>query len=162
MVGWWCLGQNTSRSHSFRKLEVKCSKFREVPLQPQLDHPGWPIEVSFERFTPRHLEEKVIKMGKKKWPCSYIVKWMQGLHQGNPLQFYSLGFVREDMLVEPVQEEVYVLLIPICCGRKGAKDVLGKWDETFEWGLIALEGWRIILQSDDRVGDVRGFSSRAR
>ncbi|KAM2891502.1 hypothetical protein COP2_009784 [Malus domestica] len=69
-------------------------------------------------------------MGKKERARGHVIKRMEGIHQGNPLQFYSIGLVREYMVVEPVQEKIHVLKISI--GRRGsrAKALLSKSDKA--------------------------------
>lgn len=62
----------------------------------------------------------------EEWPRGHIIERMEGLHQGNPLQFHSFGFVGEYVFVEPVHEEVHMLLISICNGGMWAEDTLGK------------------------------------
>ena len=81
MIGTGCLGQDSSWGYSIRELHVCCPKLREIPLEPQLDHPGWPVEVSLKGLTIGHLIQKMVEVGNEERPRGHIVEGMQCLHQ---------------------------------------------------------------------------------
>ncbi|TQD82416.1 hypothetical protein C1H46_032010 [Malus baccata] len=61
-------------SHLFGELQVWRPKLEEIQLQPQLDHPGWPVEVSLKWLTLGHLIQEMVEVGKKEELCGHIVE----------------------------------------------------------------------------------------
>lgn len=62
-------------------------------------------------------------------PYGHIIERIEALHQRNPLQFQSFGFVGKHMLVQLVQEEIHMLLVPVRNGRGWTEGLFGEWDE---------------------------------
>ena len=89
-------------SNTIRELQIWCPKLGEIPLQPQLDYPGWPVEVGLERSASGHFIKKMIKINEDEGACGHIIEVMESFHQGDPFDLYPFGFVGENVLVEPV------------------------------------------------------------
>lgn len=77
--------QDAGWSYSLEELLVRHPKLGEVPLKPELDHPGRPIEVGLKWFTLGHLMKKMVEVGQDIGFCGNVIKRMQRFHQRDPL-----------------------------------------------------------------------------
>lgn len=85
MISGRYLGQDMSWSYSFRELQIGRLKLGEVPLEPQLNHQGWPVKVGLEGLTSGYLKEKVVEVSEKEMPHGHVIKGMEGFHKGDLL-----------------------------------------------------------------------------
>ncbi|KAM1934167.1 hypothetical protein ACFX15_018370 [Malus domestica] len=68
----------------------------------------------------------MIEMSKEEGARGHNIKVMKSFHLRNPFDLHCLGLIGEDMFVEPVEEEIHMLLISVGFGGRGAKFLLGK------------------------------------
>lgn len=84
-----------------------------------MDHPDCSIEIGFKALVPCHLIEQVVEIGDDEGPHGHIIKRVQSIHQMDPLQLHSLGFIGEHMLVQPIKDEVRMLMSWLAMGECG-------------------------------------------
>lgn len=85
-------------------------------------------------------------MSKEKEARRHVIKIVQSFHQKDLLNFYSLGLIGENVLIEPVQQEVHMLLVFVGVRGGRAKILLDKQDKTREGSPITLESIRVVVQ----------------
>ena len=72
--------QDSGRGHTLRELQISSPKFWKIPLKPSLYHPYWSIQIGLKWLTLSHFKKKMIKVGKKEWTCSYVIKVVKSFY----------------------------------------------------------------------------------